>query len=313
MIATKAAKITETPDAFSALQKKFSHLHDKPVFTSSSKNWHGFGISKLRLPPGKTPEQFATSHCFAVQLSNSVNMEIKLNGREYKGRFSKGDVSYAPPGVWCGSSWEQEREMLVVSLDPSFVTEHSGGFLRPGSLTLSPQPQVRDPLLEGIAHALGAEAASENGAGTIPGMSGSSYAESLAEILVTHLVKKYSQPTEIEQQHGRLSPVNLRRATEFINSRLEEGVVLADIANAVGMSPFHFSRMFRQTTGYSPLQYVMEQKIERAKQLLSKDEPPLSEIAFRLGFSSQSHFTSQFRKLTGTTPKHFRGDARSAE
>ena len=138
MIATKAAKIADKPDAFSAHQKNFSHLNDKPVFTSSSKNWHGFGVSKLRLPPGKTPEQFATSHCFAVQLSNSVNMEIKLNGREYKGRFSKGDVSYAPPGVWCGSSWEQEREMLVVSLDPSFVTAHSGGFLRPGSLTLTP-------------------------------------------------------------------------------------------------------------------------------------------------------------------------------
>lgn len=309
MIAAKAVKIAETADAFSALQKKLSHYSDKPVYTSESKKWSGFGVSKYRLAPGKTPEQFATGHCFAVELNNSVKMEIRLNGRLHRGRFSKGDISYAPPGVWCGSSWEQEREMLLVNLAPSFVTEHSSGFLRPGSLSLVPQPRVRDPLMEGIAHALGAEAVSDDSSERIPGIPATNYAEALAEILVAHLVKNYSRPTQLEAVHqGTLSPLNLRRATEFISDSLEDGVVLADIAEAVGMSPFHFSRMFKQTTGYTPLQYVMEQKIERAKQFLRKEEPPLADIAFRLGFASQSHFTSQFRRLTGTTPKHFRSE-----
>lgn len=308
MMATQTALTTKNAENPSALMKKLTHLETTPIFSSESKNWRGFGVSKLRLPPGSYPEQFVTDHYFAVQLNNSVKIEVELNGRRHTGRFFKGDVTYAPPGVWCRSSWDQERELLIVSLDSSFVNARTKNFLQPETRQLVPQFRLRDPLLEGIAHALGAEASGDKSATLNFSGAENSYAESLAEVLVAHVIKDYSSTAPSEQlPPGKLTPLNLRRATDFINESLEGELALADIAGAVGMSQFHFARMFKQTTGYTPLQYVMEQKIERAKRFLKDDEMALVDIAFRLGFASQSHFTAHFRRLTGTTPKHFRG------
>lgn len=72
------------------------------------------------------------------------------------------------------------------------------------------------------------------------------------------------------------------------------------------MSYFHFSRAFKQSMGVSPNVYIVERHIERAKKLLSETELPISEISLRVGFSSQSHFTTTFRRLAWTTPKVFR-------
>jgi AraC family transcriptional regulator len=72
------------------------------------------------------------------------------------------------------------------------------------------------------------------------------------------------------------------------------------------MSYFHFSRAFKQSMGMSPTNFIAERRIERAKRLLQETELPISEIALRAGFSSQSHFTTSFHRVAGATPKAFR-------
>jgi AraC family transcriptional regulator len=311
MIATKTKTVMETAESYSALKQKLRYIEEKPIFSSELMNWRGFGISKHRLPPGSSPERLAGGHYVVVQLNNSVKMDIEISGNHYKGRFFKGDVSYSPPGIWCRSTWEQEREVLIISLDTNFVAARVRNGLPSEKLNFSPQFRVRDPLIEGIAQALGTEVSKESAKllNDSQGLAINDYANSLAEVLASHIIKDYTTPAPSDNlKSGKLAPVKLRRATAFINENLEEGITLADIADAVEMSPFHFARMFKQTTGFTPLQYVMEQKIEHSKSLLQKPELPLADIAFKLGFASQSHFTLHFRRLTGTTPKHFRDD-----
>jgi len=98
----------------------------------------------------------------------------------------------------------------------------------------------------------------------------------------------------------------LRRVKEFISEKIEEDLSLAEIAAIAGLSQFHFARAFRKSTGLTPQQFLMERRIERAKELLAKNDLPIVEVSLRTGFKNQSHFTSLFRKFTSFTPKTWR-------
>jgi AraC family transcriptional regulator len=134
------------------------------------------------------------------------------------------------------------------------------------------------------------------------------YADSLAKVLAMQLVRRYSYFKDLRTSRGGMAPRKLRKAIEFINNNLDEeqAVAIPAVADEVQMSYSHFSRAFKQSMGVSPNVYMTEQRIERAKKLLSETDFRIADIALRTGFASQSHFTSTFRKLVWTTPKAFR-------
>jgi AraC-like DNA-binding protein len=102
-----------------------------------------------------------------------------------------------------------------------------------------------------------------------------------------------------------LSRRALNRACAYIEENLGERFTLDDLARQVGVSRFHFARLFRVSTGESPMAYLLRSRVERAKQLLIADEQPVCEIAAALGFCDQSHLTRTFRRMTGLTPRDF--------
>ena len=107
-----------------------------------------------------------------------------------------------------------------------------------------------------------------------------------------------------------MAPHRLRKAVNLIDEHLsteQEGrIALRVVAREVGMSYFHFSRAFKQSMGMTLTNYIAERRIERAKRLMQDTALPISEIALRSGFSSQSHFTTSFRRFAGITPRSFR-------
>lgn len=115
----------------------------------------------------------------------------------------------------------------------------------------------------------------------------------------------------------RIAPTRLRRATELIEASLDRDLDLAEIAAAAGLSPYHFSRVFKAATGSSPYRYLTERRIERACSLLHGGNSTIAEVATEVGFSSQSRFTHAFRRLVGLTPgawrRRSRGGARPVE
>ncbi len=136
--------------------------------------------------------------------------------------------------------------------------------------------------------------------------SGQLFTDSLIQTLTLHLLSNYSTAKTAEVINGGLSGYKLRRVKEFIDENLEEDLSLAEISAVAELSQFHFARSFRKTVGLTPQQYVMRQRIERAKLLLSNAELPIVEISLRTGFKNQSHFTTLFRKFTKLTPKSWR-------
>jgi AraC family transcriptional regulator len=112
--------------------------------------------------------------------------------------------------------------------------------------------------------------------------------------------------TRLEPRPRRgLSRRALNRACSFIAENLGERFTLDDLARQAGVSRFHFARLFRVSTGDSPMAYLLKSRIERAKQMLLQDDRPVCEIAAVLGFCDQSHLTRTFRRLTGLTPREF--------
>lgn len=97
----------------------------------------------------------------------------------------------------------------------------------------------------------------------------------------------------------------LQRTCDHIDRHLGDEMSLSAIARVAGMSRFHFARLFRASTGHSPMAYLLRKRIERAKSLLGRGDLAICEIAAMLGFSDQSHFSRTFRKIEGTTPKQF--------
>lgn len=113
------------------------------------------------------------------------------------------------------------------------------------------------------------------------------------------------------QTHERiyLSPPRLARVIDFVETHLDEEISLGDMAEVAGLSPFHFSRVFKLATGETPYQFIGSRRLERARNLLVKTEMPLAELALNCGYSSQSHFTAAFTQSVGLSPGRYRKQA----
>jgi RpiB/LacA/LacB family sugar-phosphate isomerase len=105
---------------------------------------------------------------------------------------------------------------------------------------------------------------------------------------------------------GGLPPWRLQRVFSYIRENIAREVSVAQLAKTVGMSQYYFSKLFKMSTGTTPHQYVMRQRVERAQLLLHDDRIALSKVATQVGFETQSHFTSVFRHIVGITPKRYR-------
>jgi AraC-like DNA-binding protein len=109
--------------------------------------------------------------------------------------------------------------------------------------------------------------------------------------------------------HGGMPRYKLRRVIEFINARMEGTISLDDLAQVAGLSRSHFHRLFKKSLGMTPYQYLVQARIERAKELLLESDQAVADVAATLGFADQSHFSNVFRRHTSITPRAFRNSA----
>jgi AraC family transcriptional regulator len=140
------------------------------------------------------------------------------------------------------------------------------------------------------------------------GAGGPLLAESLATILSVHLIRYITGPHRLPPSaDGVLSRRKHHTVIEYIMENLEGSLTLEQIAAVAHLSPYHFARQFKATTGLPPHQYVIARRVERAQHLLrGDDELSLGEVALRAGFADQSKFSVHFKRILGVTPGQFR-------
>lgn len=213
-----------------------------------------------------------------------------------------------PPGsvfLYCEHDFvwhyrEQISEYINITLDQQLLNQVAVE----NSLSTPVEIEYRvifpDNTILHIAQLLKAEILNE-------GLAGKVYTESLRNLLMVHLLRNYNR-VRVKPQSGNklLDTIKLKQIKDFIEENLAEDITIADMAAVVHISQFHFARAFKTATGESPHRYLTQRRIERAKILLSVTRLAIAEVAYRVGFYNQSHFTAQFRKLTKVTPKQYR-------
>lgn len=130
--------------------------------------------------------------------------------------------------------------------------------------------------------------------------------EASAILLISTILRRYHGFASAEPARGGLATFQLRQVCEAMLAEMDHTVSLDRLAGIAGCSPTHFSRAFKQSTGLAPFQWLQQQRISRAQDLLAQPGKSLAEIALETGFSSQAHFTTAFKRQTGATPGRWR-------
>ncbi|MDJ0675059.1 MAG: AraC family transcriptional regulator [Calothrix sp. MO_167.B42] len=277
---------------------------NSPILSSNGSRWEGMVFEYHQQPTHDTNEHHFAMHVICIAMVKAVR-ERWLDGKFRQGLVNPGNIGIYPANTLHRTVWNAKEQLLnfmFVAIHPKLLHCVGQEIIEPNKIELIPYFQtIRDPLLYGIINACKKEL--ETG-----GVSDRLYIESLRATLAIHLLKKYSAYKPIIREYtDGLSPYKLKQAIEYINAHIEENIKLVDIAQALDMSQFYFCRLFRQSMRISPYQYVIQQRIERAKQLLKQQrELSIANIALRCGFTDQSHLSKYFRRIVETTPKKFR-------
>lgn len=269
----------------------------------SALEWDEYSVFRSGRGPFEVPEHAHPEIQIAVRFSGVLDWsnEPEERKRQLIQRLTPGMISIIASNEPHRGQWDAQTELASFNLKPEFINRITYDAFGKSTVEITSQQGSYDSLIQQLGLALMRDLL------YLGGSNNRLYVESIVNVLTGHLIRYYTTSGDLAWKGGRgLSSQALRQALEYIQSNLEEDLSVATIADAVAMSSYRFAFLFRESMGVTPHQYVMEQRIERAKRLLIETDFPLAEIGYRLGFGSQSHFTSVFRKFTNLTPKQYR-------
>ena len=241
---------------------------------------------------------------FAMMLGRgSIEWGSRRSAME-KFDYAAGDLALCDRhlGEWVGLMATPHLQVGIS--DAPLMAASDGAY---GEVELHPQRKFADPRLDALAAAAHAE--------MVAGFpSGRLFLDSIEQAMAVALVKDHAirhRPVQIYR--GGLGSARLRRIKELVHVKMEDDLSLDEMAQSVGLSTAHFARMFRKSTGETPHQFVLRQRIERAKAMLRAPDARVLDVAVACGFKTQQHFAQVFRDVCSISPTEYRKDFLDSE
>jgi AraC family transcriptional regulator len=278
------------------------YIPGQPLLSSEHTFWRGFLVRRYSAPSGEASVPGLQEYWAVIHRSETSNVAVKVAGKWQQARAHPGDITIVPKQA--PSEWNLEKpvEALQIYIQPAILTQIMEQVvdLDASRLEIIDRLAIQDPLIQQIGVALLTELHSNAPLGHL-------YAETLIQTLAMHLVRHHSTLWLPSRPMGGGLPFQkLNRILDYINDHLDREVSLAELATTIDLSSYHFTRLFKQSMGIAPHQYLIERRIDAAKRLLATTHLSIADIAYQVGFSSQSHLTTLFRKRVGMTPAAYR-------
>lgn len=252
--------------------------------------------------PDTMPTQIYGQHHILINLKDEPHRVENWRDDQHRDFiYRKNEVVVTPAGVESGWRWYAKSKVIVITLKPDkmeqFAQNELGVLLTPTQLSSIPQFIDEDLTEAGVLllNALQSE-----------GIGSAVMFESLARVFLVKLIQKYGLERDEEYAFTQsFTAQHYKRVLDYIVDNFGQTIMLEDLAGQASLSTYHFSRLFKQTIGQSPHQFVMTYRIEQAKKMLATPTSMI-DIALRCGFADQAHFSRVFKKFEGQTPKAWR-------
>jgi len=279
------------PENFAILARQFGHA---PKFTFSVE---GFHVQHYEVAPGGWKHDAMRYFRIAVQQSGTPKMCRIIDGRPERQLRAAGQVSVSPHETAQTWSWNSSMRMTLLFIGSELLSELAEELGLSGNGRLWTPLVADDGFIRHSIKSLSDEYLRGNG---VPRL----LIGAAGRHIGAHLLVRYASGRE--SGTGKLTDLQLGRTLDYMNAHLSEDVGLPELAACADLPAHYFCRMFRKTVGMPPYRYLVQQRIEKAKDLLVVTDKGITEIAFDLGFSSHAHFASTFKRLVGQTPSIFR-------
>ena len=281
---------------------KVPFLHVHPAISSADMRWSGIALEQYSTPACVIPRHEHPEHFIHLVRSGSCNYQVTTGGKTRKFVATPGTIFVLPRGTVDELIWSGPIQRIAVSIRPDLLLNALEETTEARNIELIEQWNLTDRNIQSLLLAMTTDLDEGSPAGRL-------YGDSLANALAVYLLKRHTSRHYLTTTYGGGLPRHrLKRVLDYIGANLGAELSLAELAAVAGMSPHYFAELFRQSTGRTPHQYVLSERVERAKRCLRNPRISIIDAGLDAGFQNPSHFARTFRRLVGTSPSKYKCD-----